>query len=658
MALARSLTSGEMETSLPLAAESGAFRYRVGLWPLLSDNEPEAAMGVMATLALLLERHAGVLTYRLPVSIEDRADDDEYVWELAQSQFSVDDWELDDLDENVALWGTLESEAGQWTLNLEIESDLAEEDDIIELDYTAPSLRELMALLPDVAADSVEKITDHKLTRRLPVYAVGSESDATYRELLKRAFYWERDLFLYLWDVTWDDDQIRADLEKLIAAGQALKDEFGAWLVASLIARVLNPATADLAKLLFEPAQKLVTQFTDTPLPDILISQALYRLQYDTQAFDLLEGAAKQHPKHVETRAALVDLYWRDSRMQDALDELQDAIDDQVTDRNLLLRYGELLMVLRRGMMTPQRFLYIDPPDRLPVRGLEEAVGAYQAVLEKEPDDYFALQRKVALQVELNHPDLWKDFERLVDVDDTGDRVRVVVDEMDLLDDVNPAVRILKDAVAKHADRTDLKINLAAACLAAEQEETALEMLEAAEEMTEDPEAIADIERLFLIANDPEFEIKLGEITEAIDSGNAVAVKDVDFLEAALEDAPSFVEGYLLLSRAYRSRSDNAAVLETLLDGQKVAPDNPEITRMLATELWDAGEQQLAFDYLNKGLVKNPDSVALLALTGRYLFEDGQGDSARTYLARAESINPRSRTLLEVKQYIARSMRG
>jgi hypothetical protein len=70
--------------------------------------------------------------------------------------------------------------------------------------------------------------------------------------------------------------------------------------------------------------------------------------------------------------------------------------------------------------------------------------------------------------------------------------------------------------------------------------------------------------------------------------------------------------------------------------------------------LWDSGEHELAFSYLNKGVAKNPNYVPLLALTGRYLFEDGQQDAAKAYLSRAELITPNDPVLIAARTHIAR----
>ena len=43
---------------------------------------------------------------------------------------------------------------------------------------------------------------------------------------------------------------------------------------------------------------------------------------------------------------------------------------------------------------------------------------------------------------------------------------------------------------------------------------------------------------------------------------------------------------------------------------------------------------------------------------GRFMFEDGQEDEAKTFLARAEAIDPRNATLNDARIHIANMLAG
>ncbi|MBZ0303410.1 MAG: hypothetical protein K8J31_26950, partial [Anaerolineae bacterium] len=205
-------------------------------------------------------------------------------------------------------------------------------------------------------------------------------------------------------------------------------------------------------------------------------------------------------------------------------------------------------------------------------------------------------------------------------------------------------------------NRTDLYLNLSAVYLLDEESDAARQWLEKAQKLTDDEATRADIERMLLAADDPELETRLGEITDIVNAGNTLEVEDVEFLEQILKQVPSYAEVCVLLAKAYLNWEEVASALETLLDGYKYSSDDPEIVTLLSQTLWESGEEDLAFSYLNKGLIGSPHYVPLLALAGQCLFEDGQTDAARAYLLRAEAISPRDPALVRVRQHIGRSL--
>jgi Flp pilus assembly protein TadD len=248
----------------------------------------------------------------------------------------------------------------------------------------------------------------------------------------------------------------------------------------------------------------------------------------------------------------------------------------------------------------------------------------------------------------------WDGFKRVVALDISGEQVRSVVDALYNIDDMTLALYTLKTASQREPNRSDLHLNLAAAYLIDEDGDKAKVELKMARRLTSDPLIHADIDRLMLVAEDPDFEARIGEITDIVSAGNQLDTDDVEFLEGILEKAPSFAEGYLLLARSYGAWDELSSAIEVLLDGHEHLPDDPEIATLLARLLWDSGEQELAFSYLNQGVAKNPSYVPLLALTGRYLFEDGQQDAAKAYLARAELITPNDPVLIAARAHIAK----
>ncbi len=628
---------------------------RIGFWPLQSENDPEIAMGLVVVLALLLDRYRDVRVYRLLAQVEGNADD--YEWDIAQSQFDVDDWQLDGLDENAAIWGRLNTADTRWQLVLEVENDTLDEDAPQTLEYNADTLADLINLLPSAAGEVGRYLnTPDAELLAISYPPVQAESDVLKR-LLRSAFHWERKLYLSLWGIDWQEQAFLDDNRALQEAGLKA-GEFGAWLVSALVTRVMLFTDHQRDELFIPLIEDLRTAYSHSPLPGAVLGKALFDAQQIERAYDLLENSIEQHDNDPTLRLTMAELYRRGGRILEAVQTFQDAIEDQVVNAQLYTRYADLLTVLDFNSISLNDLVLVKGGQNAASPLLWEAVAAYRAALALEPSNLSALSAQLVQMIELGADDerLWDDFEQLVNLDKTGEAVRSVVDMLANYDDISPAIEILEGAVASEPGRTDLHLSLAIAYLADEDGDAAAQELQRGQNLTDNPEILADIQRLLLIAEDPEFEFRLGEINDVISAGNNIGVEDVEFLEEALEKAPEFDELYLLIARAYLGWKENSSAIETLLDGHEHLPENPEILALLARLLWESGEQELAFNYLNKGIAANPNYVPLLARMGQYLFEDDQEEASKAYLARAEMISPRDPVLARVRVNIARML--
>jgi tetratricopeptide (TPR) repeat protein len=636
-------------------AELDRPRLRIGLWPILNDSLPEIAMGIAAVLGLLLEHWQEVRVYRLFAKLEGEPDN--YNWTVQQSQFKVDDWQLEGLDENVAVWGTLTQDAAaRWHLMLEVESDVFVEssDETKSLAYEAESVGHLVELLPRAAADIAYLLGADEDRLAVPVYTSVVVDDDKVNKLLGYLFRWELDLLFHTWGKRRSDEAVVDAADRLLLTGQACGDEFSAWAVPGAISRAMLPLFDPIRELLVPTVQEVVSTFPSSAKPAMLLATALFRSGYAEQAYDLLESSLETHPASADVWLALAELYWRGLHVNQAVDTFQRAIERDCTSAALFARYGDVMMALDSQGWHADEFILIDPGQITADFMAWEAIEAYEAALEMVPSNVDALFRQVILLADKDAERLWPKFARLVEVDRVGDKVRSAIDSLYHVDDISPAIRALQAAIGRDDNRYDLYINLAAAYLAAEKRAPARIALESARPLTTSESVQAEIDRLMLAAEDANFEERLGEITDLVSAGKHLSIRDVEFLEATLEKAPRFGDLYLLLARAYQVWGEPDASLETLLDAQKILPDDPDILAMLARILWASGEQKLAFDSLNQGLAKNPHHVPLLSLTGRYLFENGQEDAARAFLVRAEAIAPRHPALNETRSYIAR----
>lgn len=624
---------------------------RVGIWPVVSDDLPETVMGIAAALGFLIERYNGVRVYRLFAQLEGEPDN--YNWDISRSQFDVDDWQMDDLDENVAIWGRLSTNGEQWQLTLEVEYDIY--DDVRTFEQISPGLSELIMRLPIVAQEIAKYLEVGDVDRLSPLYTLDTVyHEADLKVALSEAFHWQIRLFLSLWGMEWSKSDWQTDILRLQQAGQAV-GEFGAWLAASSIAQVLAYGSSDdLDSFMLAGAEEAVQYFTNSLLPVPILGKAIFYAQRAQRAYALVEQAIESHQESSLLRLAIVELYRLGGRAEEAVEEFQATIEDEIADAQIYARYADLLTVLDYNNVRLNDYVLVNPRGEANPM-LAEAAEAYDKALEREPENPKLISLSLTLMLELGVDDgkIRNAFADLVRSDKTGDEIRHIVNAFYDYGDPGPALPVLQDAVKREPDRWDLHTSLAVAYLAAEAGETAERELKIARSLTDSEDARADIDRLLLSAEDSDFEMRLGEITDIVSAGNSLEVEDMDFLEHTLERVPSFEEAYILAAKAYLRWGESAPALETLLDGHKHLPESPDILSLLSETLWESGEHELAFNYADKGVHSNPNHVPLLALMGKYLFEGGQDDLAKLYLARADAISPRDPVLTQVRMYIS-----
>ncbi|MCB9451799.1 MAG: hypothetical protein H6672_10190 [Anaerolineaceae bacterium] len=659
-------------TDLANALDVGGPQWRIGLWPILSDRQPMVAMGLMTVLGFLLEDWSNDITvYRLFARLEGEPSD--YAWSPDLSQFEVDDWGLDDLNENVAVWGGLKGVDGSWVLTLEVENDqVVEPDDLKTFTYKASQFSELVAGLPKAVEEIVEflDIGEQDTARR--AYQVAEWKESYLKQVLEQIATYEVRLLLGLWGQIWPVEKAKVDYKALFDACSAIGNEFGDWLAPRTLARGLSPVFSPLDEGIFSLVGDVVTDFGDSMFPYIFLCRAVSRIDSLKRGSELLENVAGKFETEELFWLNLGRLY-RDNRyFSEAVDAYQRGIDSLDVSKSFYLEYAELLSLLDAagvpleigfeqesvsGRVFVEDVILVDPDTIKPEEVLaREIVAAYREVL-KDGDDLDVLRALIAQLIDLeDYEALWGDFERVVNADKDGSYVQQIIQSLSGLSDVAPAIQIMRKATSQLPDRFDVLRNLGALLLTDEQYDEARYVLGKARKLTDDEAHQADIDRLSLTADDPDFEVKLAELAALVNANASLKAEDVDFLEESLGKAPALAEGYVLLARAYIKWNETDDALEVLLDGQKRIPEHPGILELLAATLWRSDERALAMRYLNKGLTAHPTDVPLLALAGRCLFEDGQDEMAKEFLLRAEAIAPHDPALVDVRAYIAKSI--
>ncbi len=661
--------SGSLSRSLN-ATTIGSHNIRIGFWPIISPSDPEVAMGILSVLGLLLERWRSIRVYRLVARLDgERAD---YQWNISKSQFGVDDWELEGLDENVAIWGNLSRDTEGFTLKLDIESDFSQSDIPETVTRTFSNLADLISDLYGVAEEIAERLDAGDVSPLAAVYEHTQLDNAALKELLATAFDWERMLWLSLWGVEVAESDLTRQKDNLVAqATKAVEQPFAYWLIAREFARALDPLYGAVSETLLPMVEEVAEELQAQPLALVALSAGLFRAGERARAYDLLEQCVELHPDNLSTRFTLAEFYRAGSEAGAAIATFQEAIDEEVVSTALYMRYADLLLFLdannvvmnlgaRRtsasGKVFVEDVVLIDADENDQDLLVREAAASYREALALEPDQLEALSQLVLLLIDMDDDELWSRFEHLVTLDSDGYAVRAAIESMYAIDNLKQGITILRRAISGSPERFDLHLNLAILYLIAEDYDSAYAELEQIKPMATTVQQRADVERLMLAANDPEFEARFSEIDDQLRAGNSISADDVEFLEDVLDQAPSLSQAYTALASAYNVWGETQDALDVLLDGQKTIPEDPEIIGLLARFLWESGEQELAFEYLNKGVKQNPDHVGLLARTGMYLFADGQEESAREFLLIAEALNSSHPSLIEARDYIARKM--
>ena len=585
---------------------------------------------------------------------------EDFVWTMDKSQFSVEDWDIEYLDENIGLWGELIQSDSGWQLTATIDNDnlTGEDAEPIDLTLEAESAGDLFTKLPSFAQSIADTIDAGRVNDTDPVYPDATiEVNDAFNTFLEVIFEWEVNLLASLWGVELDDDDVRDMLADLLDAGKAVGIDFSAWMVAKLVAETMRPGYSIIGDVLTDSVTDIVATF-DSPFPMPILANAVFDMGFAQQSYRLLDDELKARPDSTAAWLKLAEIYAESGLWLQSIERFQLAIERESVNSHLYRAYGNVLTLAERAGQEIDTFILIDIAEYSQDYVAWEAIEAYNETLKLDPDDIRACYARVLLlsEVDFEQTYLWDDFVKLVDMDRDGDYTADAIDSLYDVEDVQAGLDALIGLIEKNPERLDLYMNLAALYIAGYDGESAVPLLEKAKTMTTDTVRLAEIERLSLTANDPEFEYRFSEILSVLDAGNKLGADDAEFLEDVVENAPNVIEAQIALGRSYYLWKEYDEALEVLLDTQENFPDQPAVLDWLGRILWESGERETAFTYLNRGILRHPFNVQLIARAGQYLFDNDQLDEARKYLARAEEISPRHPMLQAVRAYIARQM--
>ncbi len=628
-------------------------RYRIGFYPILCAPEPEVAMGLASCLCYLIEQYRDTRVYRCFAKIDENDSGGEIT--SSDYQFSIDDWELEGLADNVQIYGELEREAGDYILDLTLYTSLLNRDEVEEFSFGFPALPDLVAGLPHVAAAVVSGLGVPIDEQVVIDYAFPDVEPRLLERLLTDVFEWNLDVYLHLWGVDWAAADIRQQFGEAAEQAQQSEDEFSRWRLGMMAKQVMQTSLETCGEAIApQISQSFASDIRSAP-GAAAAARGLAELGYGADAIDLLKPYLLPDSP-VSAWTSMIEIHHAAGRIGEAIDTCQRALEEGLDHPALYWEYAQLLMSAEASEWPVEELLLIDPDQydeeaQIPA----EIAGALKQHLSRATDNLGALQLALAYMIDMADEEVWRYFEQLVAKDQDGDYTGDIIERLLDLDDHERAYDILGRAgdanVFAH-------VFLAQLAIADEDMNLARDTIAACRRrfVEIDDELDIELQRLELGARLPAFEESFAEIKLLLSGGRQVSEGQVELLEAALEIAPKMVDLYIVLARCYVSWKDDESAVEVLEDAERKAGAHPQIDVRLAQILWARKERDAAMSMLNKGLAAFPSDVNLLAQMANFLIANDQLEDARQYILRAETIAPSHRAIWQVRRLVAQKM--
>ena len=632
--------------------------FRIAVYPIVSDAMPDLAMGIASCLCYLLEQWPGIKVYRCFVKIE--ADEDDSDITSDDYQFSPTDWELDGLDDNLALYGsaTLQEATAQLQLHIDASMVEAEIDPVLTFDYQ--SVPELLSALPTVAAELVLNLFDQAPLYLVIDYPKFEQKSALILSMLEDLFAWNLDLYLSHWAVEWPDDEIESQFLSLAKICHEIGSDFAFWCLGMACQQIMQLGLEEQGEVIVPLVNRAFGDDGAAARGRALAALGLSRLGHVDRALTTLEELAANN---VEPSLwyTLIEILLGAGNASEAIDACQRALETGIEHPALYWKYAELLMVSETNDWLIEDVLLIDPDDideseQIPC----EIIGALKTLLKSQPDNLQALQLALMYMIDVEDFEMWDYFEQLVSRDENSTYLGEIIERLADAESLTPAYQILQNSIVEPVANPYLYANLARLAIVDGNSQFAKQQLQECRRVIEtvDEELELELQRLELSADRPDFEQSFAEIKVLLNAKRSIRESDVELLEEAIEIAPRMIDLYVTLSRCYLNWRDNDSAIEVLNEAKNRAGNHPRIVLGMAQIQWTRMMRDEAILTLNAGIAEFPNDVSLLAQTASYLIENDQLDDAKQFVERAESIAPSHDALMQLRRYIASSMPG
>jgi len=622
---------------------------RIGLWPCLSESDPLMAMGAWSIFTYGLMTKPNTVLYKLFYLPSEDEDD----WSEDRLIFSVDELILNQLNENTAIWGRLESRSGTYQLFVYVEDDFSDRQS--ELSITGKTWNELIANF-----DSLWETLTNLLELEKTELLTKTQDFLTFvevPELLRCLAEWEGRLTHFLQNT--DSHLSTASWESLAERLYAwlslnAENQSAGWVVAQALSSLSYVGYGQLAEILVDTLEHLA-RIDFQAWWIIGTVGAMLNLNQRERAFELVEmGLEQRRGSLLYNRLAA--LYRQDTRLKDALNILQKAIEQDAADQQTYTSYAMLLKDFADTSMAVDQYILVEEGEDDFTTLYSEAIEALSIALEMAPDDLSLLYLRASYELELGVGEFWEDFEQLIEGDIEGLYIRDLVEAIAAQNELEEALDTLGAAFGRFPQRIELGLAYVAALVYEERFDEALACLDSIRRLDTSKDYLYDLERLELAASIDNFEYRFAQISSRVDAKSVITNQEIDFLEAVLEQSPHFVPAYLILAQSYHLTGDIDAALEVLAQAEEYLPDHVEVIDLMAAYLYEQNKPEEALAKVMDGLASHPTDVLLLVRAGRLYFDLGEEQLSRQFIRQAEALDHRHIALQLLRVYIANQL--
>ncbi|MBV6435766.1 MAG: hypothetical protein AELANPGJ_01009 [Anaerolineae bacterium] len=369
-------------------------------------------------------------------------------------------------------------------------------------------------------------------------------------------------------------------------------------------------------------------------------------------AIELLEAAVEGvEMAPVSTWLALARVYGAARRPDLAIATLQSALEQRPDDPELLRAYGQQL-IAHHELEVVDQSAFGDGSAEADVEALEALERALRASTDQQ-DRLTTLFLLVQGAVDVDSEVVWEYFSRLSQEDRAGRLADAALSALLVRDDFERAVAPAEQAANTPEASARVWRNYAFAAYHAGHLSEAKQAALTAAKLSESGPERGEIQLIAAYSESRGAEQLFSELADRIAAGREATERDLEFLEWLVEHAPDYLEGYIVLARAYANQEEPSTALEVLLEAHKQVGDVPQLLNELTDLLIDDEDLSVALDYVERALAADPQHVPSLVRAARITYLLGDVDGAKVFLRQAHTLSPYNQEVVQLTRDMA-----